>query len=89
MNLGVDYLGFPLRLPVNNDDLTEEEAVKVIKKLVPPHKAVLITYLDEEAEIIRFCDKLNVNVVQLHGRITQEELIKIKRNRPDIGIIKS
>jgi phosphoribosylanthranilate isomerase len=25
MSLGVDYLGFPLRLPVNKDDLTEED----------------------------------------------------------------
>ena len=25
MELGVDYLGFPLRLPVNKEDLTEDE----------------------------------------------------------------
>jgi phosphoribosylanthranilate isomerase len=89
MNLGVDYLGFPLRLPVNKDDLTEEEAVKIIKEIVSPHKAVLITYLDEAVEIIRFCDKLNVNIIQLHGSVLPEELKKIKINRPDIEIIKS
>ena len=89
MKCGVDYLGFPLRLPVNKDDLTEEEAIKVIKEIVPPHKAVLITYLDEASEIIRCCNKLNVNIVQLHGRISTEELKKIKKNRPDIKIIKS
>ena len=89
MKLGVDYLGFPLRLPVNKDDLTEDEAVKVIKEIVPPHKAVLITYLDKAVEIIRFCDKLNVHIVQLHGKIPVGELKIIKRNRPDIEIIKS
>ena len=89
MKFGVDYLGFPLRLPVNKDDLTEEEAVKVIKEIVPPHKAVLITYLDKAEEIIRFCDKLNVHIVQLHGRISTGELEKIKMKRPDIEIIKS
>ena len=89
MNLGVDYLGFPLRLPVNKDDLAEDEAVKVIKEIAPPHKAVLITYLDKAAEIIRFCDKLNVHVVQIHGRISTRELKMIKINRPDIDIIKS
>jgi phosphoribosylanthranilate isomerase len=89
MKLGVDYLGFPLRLPVNKNDLTEDDAVKVIKEIVSPYKAVLITYLDKAAEIIRFSDKLNVCIVQLHGRITIEELKKIKMNRPDIEIIKS
>ena len=89
MKFGVDYLGFPLRLPVNKDDLTEDEAVKVIKEIVPPHKPVLITYLDAAVEIIRFCDKLNVHIVQLHGRIPTGELKMIKMNRPDIEIIKS
>ena len=89
MNLGVDYLGFPLRLPVNKDDLTEEEAVKVIKDIVLPHKPVLITYLDKASEIIEFCDKLNVKIVQLHGHILIEELKKLKTSRPDIEIIKS
>ena len=89
MKFGIEYLGFPLRLPVNKDDLTEEEAVKVIKKIVPPHKAVLITYLDKAEEIIKFCNKLNVHIVQLHGRIPIGELKKIKIIRPDIEIIKS
>jgi phosphoribosylanthranilate isomerase len=89
MNLGVDYLGFPLRLPVNKDDLTEDEAVKIIKEIVPPHQAVLITYLDKAMEIISFCDKLNVHIVQLHGKIPIGELKIIKRDRPDIEIIKS
>ncbi|MDR3668363.1 MAG: phosphoribosylanthranilate isomerase [Ignavibacteriaceae bacterium] len=89
MSFGVGYLGFPLRLPVNKDDLTEEDAVNVIKKIPPPHKAVLITYLNEAVEIIKFCDKLNVKIVQLHGNITQKELEKTKLIRPDIEIIKS
>jgi phosphoribosylanthranilate isomerase len=89
MDLEVDYLGFPLRLPVNKDDLTEEEAVKVIKGINPPHKAVLITYLDNSKEIISFCDKLNVKVVQLHGKIELVELKKLKLERPDIEVIKS
>jgi phosphoribosylanthranilate isomerase len=89
MNLGVEYLGFPLRLPVNKDDLTEVEAINVIKYIVPPHKPVLITYLDVASDIIAFCDKLNVNIVQLHGKILVEELKKLKTIRPDIEIIKS
>ncbi len=89
MQLGVDYLGFPLRLPVNKEDLTEEDAVKVIKTITPPHSAVLITYLDKANEIINFCDLLNVKIVQLHGNIPQEELERTKSLRPDLEIIKS
>lgn len=89
MDAGVHYLGFPLRLPVNKEDLTEDEAVEVIKTITPPHRSVLITYLSHAEEIIRFCDKLNVKIVQLHGKISEDELEKTKSLRPDLEIIKS
>ncbi len=86
---GVDYLGFPLRLPVNKEDLSEDEAAKIIQQIPAPHKGVLITYLDNANEIIEFVNKLNVNVIQLHGKISKEELIKTKALKPDLEIIKS
>jgi phosphoribosylanthranilate isomerase len=89
MNEGTDYLGFPLRLPVNKVDTTEEEAAEIIKTIHTPHRAVLITYLDKADEIIEFCDFLNVKIVQLHGKISREELVKTKTLRPDIEVIKS
>ena len=89
MSAGVDYLGFPLRLPVHKEDLTEDEAAEVIKIISLPHKAVLITYLDKADEIIKLCKKLNVNIVQLHGKISKEELKKIKLLQPNLEIIKS
>jgi len=89
MSAGVDYLGFPLRLLVHKEDLTEDEAVEVIKTISLPHRAVLITYLYNAEEIIKLCTKLNVNIVQLHGKISQEELERTKLLRPDLEIIKS
>lgn len=89
MELGVDYLGFPLRLPVNKEDLTEEAAAEVIKTISLPHRPVLITYLSKAEEIISFCNKLNVRIVQLHGDISFEELVRTKTLRRDIEIIKS
>jgi len=86
---GTDYLGFPLRLPVNKEDLTEEEAVEVIKIIPPPSRGVLITYLNKAEDIAGFCSKLNVSIVQLHGRISKEELEKIKTLMPGLKIIKS
>lgn len=89
MSIGVDYLGFPLRLSVHKEDLTEDEAVEVIKIISPPHRAVLITYLNNADEIIKLCKKINVYIVQLHGKISKEELERTKLLRPDIEIIKS
>jgi len=89
IDLGVDYLGFPLRLPVNTVDLTEAQASELIKSIPLPHKGVLITYIDNANEIISMCDALNSKVMQLHGKIEQAELIKVKQLRPDIEIIKS
>ncbi len=86
---GTDYLGFPLRLPVNKEDLTEEEAIEVIKNIPFPHKGVLITYLNKADEIIDFVNKLNVPVIQLHGGITKEELVKLKDKMPQLEVIKS
>lgn len=89
MKLGVDYLGFPLRLPLNKEDLTEDDAAEVIKIITPPYKSVLITYLNNADEIISFCDKLNVKIIQLHGEISFDELVRTKTLRPEIEIIKS
>jgi hypothetical protein len=50
---GVHYLGFPLRLPVHREDLTEEAAAAIITSLAPPVFGVLITYLHEASEIAR------------------------------------
>lgn len=89
MDLGVELLGFPLRLPVNKEDQTEEEAAELITHIHPPHQAVLITYLSDANEIIEFCDALRVKIVQLHGKISAEQLHLLKVLRPDILVIKS
>lgn len=86
---GVDYLGFPLRLPVNAEDLSEAEAAELIAELPQGVHAVLITYLEQADEVIAFCRQLGVSVVQLHGPISPEELIKIRLAEPGLKIIKS
>ncbi|MDO9549108.1 MAG: phosphoribosylanthranilate isomerase, partial [Candidatus Marinimicrobia bacterium] len=86
---GVDLLGFPLRLPVNKEDLSEAVAAEIIRRLNDKNRAVLITYLDNAEEILNFCDLLGVTIVQLHGPVALPELRKIKRKRSNIKIIKS
>jgi len=89
INCGVNYLGFPLRLPVNKEDCTEEEAASIIAQTKDRVKSVAITYLNHVNEIIEFCKKLNVEIIQLHGDISIDELRKLKTLAPELSIIKS
>ena len=57
LNCGVNYLGFPLRLPVHKEDLSEKDAAEIIKSLNPPSFGILITYLNQSIEIINLCKK--------------------------------
>jgi phosphoribosylanthranilate isomerase len=75
---GVRYLGFPLRIPVHREDLTDKEVAAIIKSLAPPVFGVLITYLDEASEIAAFRHALGARIVQLHGNIDHDELKRLK-----------
>jgi len=86
---GVDWLGFPLRLTVHQEDLPEAEAARIIKSLRPPHAGVLITYLQQAEEIAALCQSLGTRKVQLHGDITLDQLKAVKVLDPDLFVIKS
>lgn len=86
---GVQYLGFPLRLPVNKPDLTEIEACKIIANLNPPNYGVVISYSSTANEAIKLCNTLGCKIIQLHGPITITELKQIKYLQPELTIIKS
>jgi len=86
---GVRYLGFPLRLAVHQEDLTEKEAADIIQGLEPPTLAVLITYLDAADAIAEFCRSLGTQIVQVHGDIDIGELKKLKALAPWLTVIKS
>ena len=89
IDAGVKFIGFPLRLPVNKPDLTEDEARELIKKFPKDVFPVLITYLNKSGEILDFVNFLNVEIVQLHGAISVVELRKLKTIKKDLKIIKS
>lgn len=86
---GVTHLGFPFRLPVHKEDITEEEAATLIGNLEPPTQAVLITYLDTVEEIISLVGKLGAGIVQLHGDIDKRDLGRLRMKKPDLMIWKS
>lgn len=86
---GVKHIGFPLRLPVHKEDITEPEAASIIKNLPNDVEPILITYIDKKTEVIELCDYLAVNNVQLHGDICLPEIAALKEERPNFYIIKS
>lgn len=86
---GINYLGFPLRLPVNKEDISETEAGKIIKSLTPPNYGVVITYMNLAEDIAKFCKELGCSIIQIHGSIENSELKKLKVIFPELLIIKS
>ena len=89
IDAGVDFLGFPLRLTVNKEDLTEAEAAALIRGFGARAKGVLITYLSKADEIVQFCRELGAGIVQLHGPVPTAELAAVKRMAPDLLVLKS
>lgn len=86
---GVDWLGFPLRLPSGKDDISEQDAAKIIAGLPAPHQGVLISYLTESSDIASLCRELGVRAVQLHGDVEDSELRALKAIAPDLYVLKS
>jgi phosphoribosylanthranilate isomerase len=86
---GIKYIGFPMRLAVHQEDLSEEAAAKIIRGLDSSVSGVLITYLNNATEIANFCQLLGIRMVQLHGAIDRDELKRLKTLDPNLTIIKS
>ncbi|MDP3910455.1 MAG: phosphoribosylanthranilate isomerase, partial [Gemmatimonadales bacterium] len=86
---GVRYLGFPLRLPVHSEDLTEDSAARIIARLAPPCYGVLITYLDDARAIHDFAHQLGARIVQLHGDVAPRQLKALKLMDSGLVVIKS
>ncbi len=87
--MGSGTFGFPLRLPVNKEDLSEPAAAAITRSMRPPSYGVAITYQSTAEDIVEFMDYLGASLVQLHGDIASQELAKLKRLRPHLTVIKS
>lgn len=89
LDSGIDAIGFPLRLPVNAEDCTEQEAAAMARAISPQATPVCICYLDKAEAVVRFCAEIGMRHVQLHGPISVQELKKLKAHAPELFVIKS
>lgn len=86
---GVTHLGFPLRLAVHKEDISEENAGKIIRALPPPFYGVLIMYLKEAADVVKLCHRIGTRKVQLHADILPSQLAILRKLDKELFIMKS
>jgi phosphoribosylanthranilate isomerase len=86
---GVEWIGFPLRLDVHREDLTDADAAAIVQSLPHPVRAVLITYLADADAIRALATTLGAAAVQLHGRVASTEVARLRTLAPSLSVIKS
>jgi phosphoribosylanthranilate isomerase len=86
---GVDLVGFPFRLTVHREDLTESAAAAIVRRLPATTRAVLITYLADAKSIRELSEFLGVAGVQIHGDIDVAELARLRADAPHLVLMKS
>jgi phosphoribosylanthranilate isomerase len=88
LDCGVDYLGFPLAIPVHEEDIDEAGVADIIAN-VGRARAVVITYLNRSAAILSLLGRVGADIVQLHGPVPLGELEQLRDAAPGITVIKS
>jgi phosphoribosylanthranilate isomerase len=89
IDCGIRLLGFPLVLDHHREDLTIDAAAAIVSKLRNHATFFLITYLNRARAIRELCDALSVDMVQLHGQTSLEQVQLLRREAPKLKIIKS
>lgn len=88
--LGVDALGFTVRLPHGvHDGLTEERAREIVRALPPFVAAVAITYVAEAEEAIELARDLGVGTLQLHGTFPAGGAAQVRAALPHLKILRA
>ncbi len=89
-DLGVEALGFTVRLPTGvHDDLTEAKARGIIAALPPFVASVAITYVATAREAVELCRYLGVSTLQLHGPFPTQEIPLLRAGLPHLKIIRA
>jgi len=86
---GADRIGFPLRLSVHSEDISDEQAARIIADLHLGESAVLITYLKDADQIRRLCRRIGARKVQLHGELPIEQIERLRSQDSQIFVMKS
>ena len=93
---GADAIGLLVGRKYSSDDFISEEIAKAIVEACPPYVTiVMVTHLEEPAEIFNIASYIGVDTIQLHSNFTVEnikmlrKLFKLGKFTFNIKIIKS
>ncbi len=89
VDVGVEYLGFPLVLGYHREDLDAGAAAAIAARLADRATFFVITYLNTAHEIAALCEKVGVGMVQLHGDVAPDEMRRLRGMAPGLRITKS
>jgi phosphoribosylanthranilate isomerase len=89
IDCGFTHLGFPLVLDHHAEDLKPEAAASIVAALGARATFFLITYLSQANDIAALAGTLRVDMVQLHGDVTFDELRRLRALAPRLRVIKS
>ncbi|MFC8532128.1 phosphoribosylanthranilate isomerase [Nocardia sp. NPDC057227] len=73
VDAGADAIGFICGVTHVSEDALDPDRAAALSRLVPPFVTrVLVTHLEEAAAIIALADQVGVDVIQVHGLVTDE-----------------
>lgn len=88
--MGVDALGFTLRLPTGiHDGLTEAKARSIVAALPPFVSCVVITYADNARDAVELCRYVGATALQLHGAFATADLELVRAALPHLKILRA
>lgn len=86
---GADFLGFPIGLAIHDEEITPEEARRIVRCLSLSDCGILITYLNTAREVLDLCRAVGLRRVQLHGEIHPLEITRLRAADPGLFLMKS
>lgn len=80
---GADALGFLIGLDYETDDQTDQTAARQLIRGLPPFVAsVLVTHRLDLPWVLRICEEIGVNTVQMHGPTPAKDLQILRSKLP-------
>ena len=86
---GVQLLGLPLRLAVHAQDITEDQARRVLEETGLGPRTVVITYEPDPAKAVQLARYLGAGGLQMHCPMPPDGVAGLRRLAPDLLLLKS
>jgi phosphoribosylanthranilate isomerase len=89
VDCGADLLGLPLDAVHGKAEISGETAGRIVRAVRTPAHGVLITYLSLADGILSRCRDIGVSIVQLHGSVPIEELVRLRRAASHLVVVRT